>query len=150
MGNRKDTKEIYDYLMQVREKDRVIYRKEIQRAGLKSCLTRSAALQPNPDRVKASQDNRLEEIEAKVDELDREIDSLREEKALRIMEVTDLIESLEDENEKTVLTAFFIGSDTMQDAADAICYSVKHAYRIRKRGLIKLQEKREARENGNF
>ena len=82
----------------------------------------------------------MSDVMARVDELDRELEQLRREKASLIIEIGDAIEKLEDDNEKTVLTEFYIARAPMTEVADAINYSVRRAYDFRKRGVIHLGE----------
>lgn len=138
---------IYKDLMLVRNKDATIRRKETQMMELKACLVSRVSL-TGGDRVKASPVNRLEDIEGRIDELSRDVDLLRADKADYIIEVSDLIDRLEDEIEKAILTDFFIGKLSMRDIADSLGYTVQHAYRIRRRGLMKLQ-KMKGQANGN-
>ena len=82
----------------------------------------------------------MADVIARVDELDREIEQLRREKASLVIVISDAIEKLEDDNEKTVLTEFYIARAPMTQAADAINYSVRRAYDFRKRGVVHLGE----------
>lgn len=129
---------VYDCLLRVRREDSTIRRKELQREQLRSCLTRYVPVTDGV-KVQSSKVNRLEETEARIDELDHELDDLNDSKAASIIRVSDLIELLDDENEKTVLTAFYIAGMSMQDTADMVNYSLQHTYRIRKRGIVNLK-----------
>ena len=68
------------------------------------------------------------------------IEQLRREKATLVIEISDAIEKLEDDNEKTVLTEFYIARAPMTEVADAINYSVRRAYHFRKMGVTHLGE----------
>ena len=78
--------------------------------------------------------------ETQRDELDREIEQLRREKASLVIEISDAIETLEDDYERTVLTEFYIARAPMTEVADAINYSVRRAYHFRKMGVTHLGE----------
>ena len=76
----------------------------------------------------------MADVIVRVDELDREIEQLRREKASLVIEISDAIETLEDDYERTVLTEFYIARAPMTEVADAINYSVRRAYHFRKMG----------------
>ena len=125
--------ETYDFLMQIRRKEIIIRRKETQRDELRACLL-PGAIRYDRDRVQSTPTDKMADVIARVDELDREIEQLRREKA------TLAIEKLEDDNEKTVLTEFYIARAPMTEVADAINYSVRRAYHFRKMGVTHLGE----------
>lgn len=125
--------------MQIRRKEIIIRRKETQRDELRACLL-PGAVRYDRDKVQSTPTDKMSDVMARVDELDREIEQLRREKASLIIEIGDAIEKLEDDNEKTVLTEFYIARAPMTQAADAINYSVRRAYDFRKRGVIHLGE----------
>lgn len=129
----------YDYLMQVRKTENAIKRKQLRREELKSCLL-PGAIRYDLDKVQTSPKDKIPEIMAKVDELDRQIEELMQEKAMQVIEIGEAIERLEDDNEKTVLTAFYIGRAPMNDVAAAINYSPRRTYYFRKQGVIHLGE----------
>lgn len=131
--------ETYDFLMQIRRKGIIIRRKETQRDELRSCLL-PGAIRYDRDRVQSTPTDKMADVIARVDELDQEIEQLRREKATLVIAISDAIEKLEDDNEKTVLTEFYIARAPMTQAADAINYSVRRAYDFRKRGVIHLGE----------
>lgn len=134
-----DLNETYDFLMQIRRKEIIIRRKETLRDELRACLL-PGAVRYDRDKVQSTPTDKMSDVMARVDELDREIEQLRREKASLIIEIGDAIEKLEDDNEKTVLTEFYIARAPMTQAADAINYSVRRAYDFRKRGVIHLGE----------
>ncbi len=125
--------------MQVRRTENAIKRKQLRREELKSCLL-PGAIRYDLDKVQTSPKDKLTEIIAKVDELDRQIEELMQEKAMLIIKIGEAIERLEDDNEKTVLTEFYIGRIPMRDVAPAIGYSPRRAYQFRERGVIHLGE----------
>lgn len=131
--------ETYDFLMQIRRKEIIIRRKETQRDELRACLL-PGAVRYDRDKVQSTPTDKMSDVMARVDELDREIEQLRREKASLVIEISDAIEKLEDDNEKTVLTEFYIARAPMTQAADAINYSVRRAYDFHKRGVIHLGE----------
>ena len=134
-----DLNETYDFLMQIRREEIIIRRKETQRDELRACLL-PGAVRYDRDKVQSTPTDKMSDVMARVDELDREIEQLRREKASLIIEIGDAIEKLEDDNEKTVLTEFYIARAPMTQAADAVVDGVRRAYDFRKRGVIHLGE----------
>lgn len=131
--------ETYDFLMQIRRKEIIIRRKETQRDELRACLL-PGAIRYDREKVQSAPTDKMADVIARVDELGREIEQLRREKASLVIVISDAIEKLEDDNEKTVLTEFYIAQAPMTQAADAINYSVRRAYDFRKRGVVHLGE----------
>ena len=131
--------ETYDFLMQVRRKDNAIRRKELLRDELRSSLL-PGAVQYGKDRVQTSPRDTLAEVIARVDEIERDVEQLRREKALLILRISDAIEQLPDEYENTVLSMFYIGREAMTEVAKGINYSARRAYDFRKQGVIHLGE----------
>lgn len=131
--------ETYDFLMQIRRKEIIIRRKETQRGELRACLL-PGAIRYDREKVQSAPTDKMADVIARVDELGREIEQLRREKASLVIVTSDAIEKLEDDNEKTVLTEFYIARAPMTQAADAINYSVRRAYDFRKRGVVHLGE----------
>lgn len=125
--------------MQVRRTENAIKRKQLRREELKSCLL-PGAIRYDLDKVQTSPKDKLTEIIAKVDELDRQIEELMQEKAMLIIKIGEAIEQLPDDNEKTVLTEFYIGRVSMEKVAALINYSPRRAYYFRKQGVIHLGE----------
>ena len=122
-----------------RRKEISIRRKETQRDELRACLL-PGAIRYDRDRVQSTPTDKMADVIVRVDELDREIEQLRREKASLVIEISDAIETLEDDNEKTVLTEFYIARAPMTEVADAINYSVRRAYHFRKMGVTHLGE----------
>lgn len=134
-----DLQETYDYLTRIRKTEYAIKRKQLQREELKSCLLPNG-IQYDLDKVQTSPKDKVSEIMARVDELDRQIEELMQKKALLVIEIGEAIEQLPDGNEKTVLTGFYIGRMPMEKVAALIDYSLRRAYYFRKQGAIHLGE----------
>ena len=64
--------ETYDFLMQIRRKGIIIRRKETQRDELRACLL-PGAIRYDRDRVQSTPTDKMADVIARVDELDREI-----------------------------------------------------------------------------
>lgn len=131
--------ETYDFLMQIRRKEIIIRRKEMQRDELRACLL-PGAVRYDRDKVQSTPTDKMSDVMARVDELDREIERLKLEKAQAIIEISDVIEKLDNDKEKAVLTAFYIKAASMEAVAGIVCYSVRHTYLLRKQGVEHLKE----------
>lgn len=134
-----DLNETYDFLMQIRRKEIIIRRKEMQRDELRACLL-PGAVRYDRDKVQSTPTDKMSDVMARVDELDREIERLKLEKAQAIIEISDVIEKLDNDKEKAVLTAFYIKAASMETVAGIVCYSVRHTYLLRKQGVEHLKE----------
>jgi DNA-directed RNA polymerase specialized sigma subunit len=129
--------EMYEYLMQIRRAELSIRRLEMKAAALRTCLLPNA-IRYDKDRVQTSPEDKLAEIMADIDGLERDIIQRKEEKAGLIQEITGAIDRLEDEREKTVLTGFFVNRESMSEVAEEIRYSSRSTYRFRKWGMQHL------------
>lgn len=129
----------YDFLMQVRRTEITIRRKQSQQAELRACLL-PGAIRYDRDKVQTTPKDTMADVLARVDELEHEIEDLKREKATLIIQISDAIEQLTDENEKTVLTEFYIARVSMKKVAALINYSPRRAYYFRKQGVIHLGE----------
>lgn len=138
-----DLNSTYDFLLQIRKIGIIIRRKEAQRDELRACLL-PGAIRYDCDRVQTTPEDKMSGVLVRVDELEREIEGLRREKAALIIEISDAIEKLNSEKEKTVLTEFYIAREPMSRVAESIGYSVRQAYRFRGAGIAHLREALEA------
>lgn len=127
----------YNYLMRVRKKEYAIKRKQLRCEELRSCLG-ACAIRYDKDCVQTSPTDKVSEIIGKIVDLEKQIEQLKQEKALLIIEIGDAIELLPDDNEKTVLVEFYIGWVPMAQVAEIINYSVRRAYYFRKQGVLHL------------
>lgn len=128
------------YLMQIRRLESRIRRKELRCEELRTCLD-AKAIRYDVDRVQTSPVDKVSRILSTVKDLEDEIRSLRIEKAGLVTEISDTIELLDNDSESLVLMAFYVRQLPMTDVAREASYSVQHAYRLRKQGLIHLAEK---------
>lgn len=126
-----DLQATYDYLMRIRKTEYAIKRKQLRCEELRSCLL-PGAIRYDLDKVQTSPRDKIPEIMAKVDELEHQIEVLMQEKAMLIIEIGEAIEQLPDDNEKTVLTEFYIGRVSMEKVAALINYSPRRAYKRKK------------------
>ena len=101
----------------------------------------SRAIRYDTDKVQTSPEDVLAETAAAVLDLDREIEQLRRQKARLIRGVVKTIETLEDDREKLILTAYFVSRMTIRQVADEVHYSPTQTYRIYRAGLLHLAER---------
>lgn len=134
-----ELQETFDYLMQIRKKEYAIKRKALQCEELRGCLL-PGAIRYDKDKVQTSPTDKTSEIILKVVDLEAEIEELKREKGLLIIEIGDAIERLPDDTEKTVLTEFYVGRLPMTQVAELINYSLRRAYYFRKQGVLHLGE----------
>lgn len=126
-----------DQLYSVRTIDRTIWRLQLRRDELQSCLL-PGSVRYDTDRVQSSPQDRFADVAAEVADLDCTIRELMRAKAEAIMDLSHKIEALDDEREKVILTAYYISSKPMPEIAERIGYSLPHTYRLRRSGATKL------------
>lgn len=131
---------VYEHLGQIRVMERQIKRKQLQRDELQSCLL-PRAIRYDQDKVQSSPDDAVAETAAAVLDLDREIEQLRREKARLIRDVVRTIETLDDDREKLILTAYYISRMTIRRISDEVHYSPTQTYRLYRSGLLHLAER---------
>ena len=129
--------ETYNYLLRVRSYERTIWRLTLQHDELQSCLL-PAGIRYDKDVVQTSPEDKLSAVAAAVLDLEWHIRNLQEQKARAIMEITKAIDGVEDERERTVLSAFFIGRVSIDKIAETMHYSASHVYTLRRRGVKHL------------
>ena len=128
-----------DFLGQIREIDRAILCKELQRDELKSCLL-PGAIRYDKDHIQSSPCNQMEDVMARIDLLDRDIEAMKKDKARFIMDVSDMISLIPSDDEKVILLAFYVGNKRMKAVSDMVNYSLNWTYELRKRGVKHLGE----------
>ena len=128
--------ETYEYLGCIRAIDRRIQRLTLWHDELESSLLPSG-IRYDRDIVQTSPEDKFSEIASRVVDLEKEIRQLQLEKSRWIYSVGMAIEQLEDEAEKTVLSAFYIGRLPMTDVAELIHYGLSRTYDIRRNAVCK-------------
>lgn len=131
--------ETYDFLLGPRRISDEIWRKDLRRQELKSCLL-SSGIAYDGDRVQASPEDSMARIMAEVDELDQQIDTLRRSMATEILRISRVVDQMDDPREATVLDAYYLGRRSMQEIADHLHYSTRHVYRLRDDGVAKMSQ----------
>ena len=129
-----ELQDTYDFLLGPRRIADAIWRKDLRRQELRSCLLPSG-IAYDGDRVQTSPEDRMADVLAKVAEIDAEIEQLRREKAKAVMRVSEMIEALEDEGQRQLMSALYIARMSMTEAAAYVSYSRRQAYRIRREAI---------------
>ena len=124
----------YAYLSSVRDIDLEIKRKSTQHDELETCLIPSG-IRYDLDKVQTTPADQLSKVASKVIDLEREIRDLKRLKAARLMEITDILSRLENKDEETVLTEFFVGRIAMREIASSVFLEKSAAYDLRRKGL---------------
>ena len=122
---------VYEYLTQARRTGLRIQRLEARRHGL---------LYDKP-RVQRSPSDPMPEIMAEADELAGQIRDLERMRLRQIHEACDLIDTLDSDEERTVLIKYFIGGEPMSRIAAELDYSISNVYRLRRIGMRALAER---------
>ena len=131
--------ETFVFLGQIRGLDNRIKRMEQTIEALKYSLL-PGAVRYDKDKVKSSAQNPMEELFAKIDEYERELEELNEERAKAILLVDDALQQMKDCNEQRVLLEYYVGRISIPDIAAGMGYSVRHCLRLRNNGVSMLAE----------
>lgn len=128
----------YDFLNRAHRIDLKVRGLMYKREALLSCLL-PKALTPKAIQVQESiPGDKLSDIMAEVQIIEQDINRLLNEKAAAVRETAAMLDKIEDEEERTVLTGFFVARRSMTEIAAELHYSIRSAYRIRRRGMEKL------------
>lgn len=133
-------------MYKVRIIDRTIWRLEIKRDSLKSCLL-PGSVRYDLDKVQTSPEDRFSLVMAEVADLDSTIQELKRAKAEAIMDISAKIELVSDERERVILTAYYIGGIPMTRIAEQIGYSLPHTYRLRRSGETHVEREHDNNDN---
>lgn len=126
-----------EYLSRPRRLENAIRRKEAQLQELRACLL-PGVIRYDADRVQQTPEDKLAEIMARVDELEREIRQHREDKAAAIVGIGRSIEQLDNDLERTVLAAYYIERRPIHSIAEELRYSSSRTYALRQCGVQHL------------
>jgi DNA-directed RNA polymerase specialized sigma subunit len=139
------------YLESIRRMDRRIMMLTSKKNALESCLL-PGAIRYDRDKVQTSPEDKTQIILAEVLELEKKIDNLRWGKSTKIHEVYDTIQKLKNEDEREVLTYYYVDKKDINDIAKMMHYSAAGIYGLRSRGcnnIVKFipteKEKNESR-----
>lgn len=139
MESSEELDEVYDFLMGPYHKRLEIQRKESLIAELRSCLL-PGAIRYDADKVQSSPSDQLSEVMAKIDEMERQVETLKVERSALIVEVNNMIEKLENGIERSVLTEWYINRTKPSRIASKIGYSERRMYHYKKEGVLHLAQ----------
>ena len=90
------------------------------------------------DKVQTSPEDQTSKVVTQIDRLERQADEMRQKIPQQVDAIREACVKLESEEERTVIMMYYIGGFHMDEIAEAINYSLKSAYRIRKSALEHL------------
>lgn len=90
------------------------------------------------DKVQTSPDDQTSKVMARIDEIERQIEDLKEQIPKQTDAIRKACDQLESEEERTVIVMYYIGGFHMDEIAEAINYSLRTAYRIRRKAQAHL------------
>lgn len=128
------TNEAYTFLGSVRGHENKIRRLERTIESLRSCLSPNA-IRYDIDRVDSTPKNAMEELFARIDECEKELEREKMYRARAVLDIDEAISKLPEGREKLVLTEFYIGKISMPDIADGLGITLRHCFRIRKNAI---------------
>ena len=133
-------KQTYNYLNSVRVLHWRWLRLKARHDELESCLL-PAAIRYDKDKVQTSPDDTISKIVSEISELETQMNEVLLAKAKRINEITNIIHSLESDEERTALTMRYINRVPVADIAEAMGYSVKRIYQFMDQGGAEISKK---------
>ena len=131
--------EVYEHLIQVRLIDKRIWLAIVEHDELQSCLLPSA-ITYDKDIVQSSPEDKLLDIAGRVVDLERKIEQLKRKKAGLIVRTREEIGQLQDEDQRSILIAFFLGRQPMREIAANMDRSISGVYTIRRKGIQALRD----------
>lgn len=119
----------YNHFLKVRRIEFKIQRLKYRRAALEACLL-PPAIRYDKDKVQVTPSDKVSEIVAEIDKIDRKIAELISDNLYAIQEVSEAIDALDDDLEKTILYGYLLAGRSMTAISNDIHYSRQHTYRI--------------------
>lgn len=135
---RRSSDKAYEYLSRLKTVDYEIMRAESRKKELESCLLPEST-NYEKSKVKKSTEDRMAKIYADVEEAKQCIVELQRKKHAILTEISTLIEKLEDEQEKTILTLYWISNDRIYEIAKKMNYSTSKIYASMQSGMKKVE-----------
>ena len=118
-----------------------IKQKMLQCEALRSCIDSPSGIRYDKDKIQSSPADKMSDIEAKIDEIERDIIKLNAAKAVAVMEINEAVEGLSDEIQKTIILEYFIGRIPMAEIGNDIGYSSSRTYELMQLGIEELGSK---------
>ena len=126
-------KQAYEFLNSARVLHWQWLRVKAKHDELESCLL-PGAIRYDRDKVQTSPDDIMGRILAEVNELEQRMEQLQVAKSKRIEEIDKIINSLQSDEERTVLTMRFINRIPVTEIADAMGYAEPTIYKFMNKG----------------
>lgn len=133
-------KDTYKYLESIKKIDNEIRKQQLKHDALQSCLL-PKAITYDKDTVQTSPQDKMSEIASEVLDIEKRLDQLIVIKAEKVKEISENISLLENDTEQIVLLGFYVGGLSITAIMDAMHYSERSIYRLRRRGVKRLSEK---------
>ncbi len=128
-----------DYLRSVRVIDLQIMRLNSKKNALEQSLL-PGAIRYDLDKVQTSKEEKHSKIVTEIVYLERQINELIDIRFDRIQKISRDIDKLSDEDEKTVLTYYFVEHQKIEVISDKLGYSDQGIYGIMRRGCINISK----------
>lgn len=130
-----------DYLNQISRINRMINNKIVELSQLKE-LACSISAVSGEDRVMVTPNfDKIGKKQAKIDEMERNIDALVDEYIIKRDQIVSQIDSMEDENVYNVLFSRYIEKKTFEVIATEMNYSWRQTIRLHGIALKKFEQK---------
>lgn len=130
-----------DYLNQISRINRMINNKLVELSQLKELACSISAI-TNEERVMATPNfDKIGTKQAKIDEMERNIDALVDEYIIKRDQIVSQIDSMEDENVYNVLFSRYIEKKTFEVIATEMNYSWRQTIRLHGIALKRFEEK---------
>lgn len=139
MSENADYRKGRDHLKSVRVFNRRLERLTSKKRTLEKSLY-PGAIRYDLEKVQSSKEDKYPEIIAEINRLETLIDNLIKAKFKKIQEISKDIDSLYDEDEKTVLNYYFVENKSVTEIANDLGYSNPGIYGIMRRGCIKISK----------
>lgn len=132
-----EIKEGYKYLNNIKAVNMKIQRLKCSIAEMRLCAIPSQAA--SGERVQSSKKgSAVERLAERILELEKELDEALEQKAKQLIEIEATLDTLKEGPEKAILYGFYIAGLSMSEISEQIGYSIKHCYKLRRRGIEML------------
>lgn len=134
------TDKLYDRLTTVIRLENKILRMQLEIDEFYSLIGGLTAIRYDKDKVQTSPEDVLGKNMAKLDEMRRDLDKERAKVPKALETVTSLINTVEDDNGKTVLYHRYIKRIHFEQIADIMGYGVDNIYRLHRMAIRELEK----------
>ena len=141
-GGCMELSEAYAFFGQARLHENKIKRITSTLTELRSCLL-PGAINYDDDKVSTSPKDKMSEIYARIDELERELAEEQKLKAKAVIDIDNALKGIPEGEGKTILADFYIARISMTRIADAMGYTPRHCFRLRNRAIEQMLEDKE-------